>query len=190
MLLCGPYGNRTRLDGVTSHSPHQMRHRPDIPKSGRQGLNLRSLASDASAIPLRYTLRASGPATTTMLGRKESNLQPTASKAVALPLSYVPMSGWRESNPLLREGVPVPNQWATPACARQEGVEPSAAGFGGPCPYRWGFCRRGLRSPVRLKREEAGALSPPGLVKVSLVESVRKWAARERSGSAAGAHDP
>jgi hypothetical protein len=57
-------------------------------------------------------------------------------------------SGRRESNPLLREGVPVPNQWATPACARQEGVEPSAAGFGGPCPYRWGFCRRWLRSAV------------------------------------------
>lgn len=57
-------------------------------------------------------------------------------------------SGRRESNPLLREGVPVPNQWATPACARHEGVEPSTAGFGGPCPYRWGFCRRGLSSAV------------------------------------------
>ncbi len=26
--LCGPYGSRTRLDGVTSHSPHQRRHEP------------------------------------------------------------------------------------------------------------------------------------------------------------------
>ena len=31
---------------------------------------------------------------------------------------------------------------------RHEGVEPSTAGFGGPCPYRWGFCRRGLSSAV------------------------------------------
>ena len=33
--------------------------------------------------------------------------------------------------------------------ARQEGVEPSAAGFGGPCPCRWGFCRRSRKRKGR-----------------------------------------
>jgi hypothetical protein len=57
------------------------------------------------------------------------------------------VSGRRESNPLLREGVPVPNQWATPA----------------------------------FEKEEAGELSPPGLVKVSVGENVQEVGQRTSS---------
>ena len=137
--VASPDASQTRHQqvGAEGIEPPSRGNRPralpldDAPRrSGRQGLNLRSLASDASAIPLRYAL-----------------------------MNQYPL---RESNPLLREGVPVPSQWATPACARQEGVEPSAVGFGGPCPYRWGFCRRWCScSPRCSKQMRPGSFRHP-----------------------------
>ena len=138
---------------------HQPRVLPldDAPRmkneSGWQGSNLRSLASDASAIPLRYTLewilrgevhlgiepscpllqsgafamRASGPSSLLFAFGRERRLDADGGNRTRASR----VAPW------------CPTTGPHPRCTRQEGVEPSAAGFGGPCPCRWGFCRRG-----------------------------------------------
>ena len=90
-----PGGNRTHLASSAAGPAIGRRSQ----QSGRQGLNLRSLASDASAIPLRYTLMNQYPVreSNPPLRLERSTASPEARTGLQYRVRVSNPSGWVEN---------------------------------------------------------------------------------------------